>query len=134
MNEAKRIYNLLRGYIGKEWERIQSLEREAAIRELEEDSPAPAAEDLENKITIPKGSDPKDKAREILGVEKDASFSEIRRAYMKLNKRSSPNMHPSGSEAARQARTIHRKVQWAYQTLTADTPDLQKRFQSLEID
>lgn len=140
MSDAKRLYNIMRGYIGREWERLKDLERELAMKEL--DAPADgagtaspeAAKSSKVIIEIPAGSDPKDAARRILGVEPDADFDAIRKAYLRLSKRSHPGQMPSGSEEQAQADMIHRRVQWAYNLLTADTSDVKKRFGSLEVD
>ena len=140
MSDAKRLYNVMRGYIGREWERLKHLERELAMNELDAPSvpsPAPNNQDASVPkvvIEIPAGSDPKDAARRILGVEQEAEFVVIQRAYLRLSKRSHPSTMPGGSEEQRQAEMIYRRVQWAYQTLTADTPPIEKRFGSLEVD
>lgn len=136
MNEARRLYNLMRGYVNQEWERLQNLERSAALDELNEavppsnhsgaPSPAPSAP--------AEPVNPEVKARQILGVKEDADFTDIRRAYEKLNKRTAPGTFTEGTDEARHSEEIRKKVQWAYQTLTKETPDLEKRFGSLELD
>ena len=140
MSDAKRLYNIMRGYIGREWERLKDLERELAMKELEAPgettaTPSPdPSQPTKVVIEIPAGSDPKDAARRILGVDQDADFEAVRKAYLRLSKRSHPGQMPSGSEEQRQADMIHRRVQWAYNLLTADTSDIKKRFGSLEVD
>lgn len=134
MNEARRLYNLMRGYVNQEWERLQNLERSAALEELNEAAP-PAGSSRES-YSAPEAEpvNPELKARQILGVKEDADFTEIRKAYVRLNKRTTPGTFTEGSEEERHSEEIRKKVQWAYQTLTKETPDLEKRFGSLELD
>jgi hypothetical protein len=141
MSDAKRLYNVMRGYIGREWDRLKELEREMAMNELDASgvsetpaSPQPDARPAKVVIEIPEGSDPKDAARRILGVDGTADFVVVQKAYLRLSKRSLPSSMPNGSEEQMQAEMIYRRVQWAYQTLTADTPAIEKRFGSLEVD
>jgi DnaJ-domain-containing protein 1 len=118
--------------MGQQWERIQSLERELALAELNapgsssvSETPEPAVADLR---------DHNREARLILGVSESASFDEVRKAYLKLVERSQPNRFVPGSEESRQADHVLRRVQWAYTLLTESTPSTEKRFRSLEID
>jgi hypothetical protein len=147
MSDAKRLYNLVRGYVGREWERIQDLERKMAQDELNSSAPsqrnsgqsrptppAPADGSQPTQIFIPEGTDPKETARKVLDVAPDADFREIRRAFVRMNRRSESAAFEPGTPEARQAEDLRRKVQWAYQKLTAETPDIEKRFRSLEID
>jgi len=140
MSEAKRAYNMLRGYVNREWDRIKGLELAQAWQELEEGPRSTEKADGETskegvtKIIIPEGTDIKDAARLILGVDKDATFDQIRHAFEKLNRRSAPDQFTEGTEEAEHAVQLRRRVQWAYAVLTAETSDSEKRFRSLEID
>ncbi len=136
MNEARRLYDLMRGYVNQEWERLQNLERRAAIDELNDAVPPSNHAEAPKADPVPaaEGLNPEAKARQILGVKEDADFTEIRRAYVKLNKRTAPGTFTEGTDEARHSEEIRKKVQWAYQTLTKETPDLEKRFGSLELD
>lgn len=147
MNDARRAYNLLRGYVNREWDRIKDLELMKAWDELNEANPGGAkttagtgktesveAEPGGPKIEVPKGTDIKDAARTILGVDKSADFKEIRRAFEKLNRRAQPENFEPGTQEASNAENLQRKVQWAYAVLTAEVSDAEKRFRSLEID
>ena len=142
MSEAKRAYNLLRGYVNREWDRIKSLELAKALEELDKPSlETPAVEEAKTapheevtKIIIPEGMDVKEAARKILGVDEKASFDQIRHAFEKLNRRTQPGQFSEGSEEARSAIHLQRRVQWAYSILTVETSDAEKRFRSLEIE
>ncbi len=142
MSEAKRAYNMLRGYVNREWDRIKGLELAQAWQELdgrpgEAAEPSNTSSETANgvtKIVIPEGTDIKDAARQILGVNKEASFDDIRRAFEKLNRRSQPDQFAAGTEEADHALQLQRRIQWAYAVLTAETSDSEKRFRSLEID
>lgn len=141
MSEAKRAYNLLRGYVNREWDRIKGLELAKALEELDQPShEEPTAkeggepQEEVTKIIIPEGMDVKEAARKILGVDEKASFDQIRHAFEKLNRRSQPGQFPTGSEEAKSAIHLQRRVQWAYSILTVETSDSEKRFRSLEIE
>lgn len=136
MSTGRRAYNLLRAYVNREWDRLKSWEREEAIRELEDDKPAPKKpEDSERTVIyVPEGTTHEEAACTILGIKKGAAFTEIRHAFVKLSRRSDPGNFPDGSEEQTQAKDVHRKVHWAYRTLTDKMSDSEKRFGSLEID
>jgi hypothetical protein len=142
MSTGRRAYNLLRGYIGREWDRIKSWERLDALTELDDKIDAPpgekaaSEEDAPEKtvVYIPEGSTREQAAAHILGVSEKASFQEIRFAFVKLSKRSDPSNFTSGTPEHTQARDIYKKVHWAYRTLTEEMSDSDKRFGSLEIE
>lgn len=138
MSTGRRAYNLLRGYINREWDRIKTWERSDALRELEDDAPsapAPKAEDPEKTVVyIPEGTTREQAAAHILGVGEKATFQEIRFAFVKLSKRSDPANFTDGTPECDQARDIYKKVHWAYRVLTEKMSDSEKRFGSLEIE
>ena len=142
MSTGRRAYNLLRAYVGREWDRIQSWERLDALKELEVPiKPEPGTETAEREpdpektvVYVPEGTSRDEAAAHILGIAKDAKFSEIRFAFVKLSRRSDPSLFEEGTAEYRQARDVYRKVHWAYRTLTEDMSDSDKRFGSLEID
>jgi hypothetical protein len=137
MSLGKRAYNILRGYVHREWERIQDLDRESAQRELQEalDNPAalPSAEVPSIRTPGPGASDPKEHARKLLGVGPEANFGEIRKAFERLNRRSDPANFPPESVEAREAADLQKRVHWAYGVLTEGMDDTERRFRSLEI-
>jgi hypothetical protein len=140
MSLGRRAYDLLRGYVNTEWDRIHEVEDDPASLEL--------AQSLANPSPKPAGEQPKpepgpiaqtqeeraDLARRILGVETAAGFSEIRHAYDRINRRADPANFPLGSPEAVQAAQIQRRVQWAYAILTETMDVTEKRFRSLEIE
>jgi hypothetical protein len=142
MGPGRRAYDLLRGYVNREWERIQGVDLGSAERELDEalKNPAPLRKPQDSSSPTSGSSmtsNPVDRvknARQILGVSNTATFEEIRHAFEKLNRRSEPNNFPEGSEARAHAADIQKRVQWAYSVLTEGMDDTQKRFGSLEID
>lgn len=138
MSTGRRAYNLLRGYINREWDRIKTWERSDALRELEDETPstpAPKSEDPEKTVVyIPEGTTREQAAAHILGVGEKAAFQEIRHAFVKLSKRSDPANFTEGTPECDQARDIYKKVHWAYKVLTEKMSDSEKRFGSLEIE
>lgn len=140
MSTGRRAYNVLRGYISQEWDRIQGVDQDKAWRELNEmvggkNAETAAREEMiaENK---PAPVTPEDKAahaRKLLGVAEDASFDDIRKTFERLTKRSDPKNFPDGSEEAKQAADIQKKVNWAFAVLTEGMDATEKRFRSLEI-
>lgn len=144
MNEAKRAYNLLRGYVNREWERVKGLDLLKALEELDGPTAEPPVEEpgteakpnepRTTRIMIPEGMDHKTAARQILAVDETASFDQIRRAFEKMNKRSQPGQFPEGSSEAQQAADLQRRAQWAYAVLTEETPENERRFRLLEIE
>lgn len=137
MSTGRRAYDILRGYVNREWDRIQGLERSDALRELE-DSLDPASPEYRPtprpKLEDVPPADAKTHARHILGVNDAADFEEIRGAFDKLSKRSDPSRFPEESAESRQAADIQRKIYWAYSVLTEDVDTTERRFRSLEID
>lgn len=135
MSLGKRGYDILRGYIGREWDRINSVERDTAYEELHKDEVVVTRSSTTVTRTVESVPvDPKDHARELLGVSPEAPFNEIRKAFQRLNKRADPSNFPEGSDEATVAAKIQQKVQWAYTTLTEDMDTTEKRFRSLEIE
>ena len=137
MSEIRRAYDLLRGYVNSEWDRIKSVDLDRALDEL--DTPAKktskdsgALDPAEETYVTP--ANPKELASSILSVEPDASFEDIKKAFDKLNKRSNPANFPEGSEEAKNAARIQARVNWAYRVLCEDKSDSERRFKSLEID
>lgn len=134
MSDLQRLSNALRAYIGGQWERIQSLERQLAWDELKQatGSPSEGASATPQIPTEP--ADPKVQARRILGVEEGASFEECRKAFLKLSDRSRADRFEPGSVESEQADLVQRRVQWAYNVLTENIPPSEKRFRTLEVD
>jgi hypothetical protein len=132
---GKRAYNILRGHVNREWDRIQGLDRSYAEQELKEamENSTPVPQPVANaEPTSP--IDKKLRARQLLGIGPDAEFREIRKTFERLTKRSDPTKFPPGSPEAIQAAGIQQRVNWAYQVLTENVDVTEKRFQSLEIE
>lgn len=138
MSTSKRAYNLLRSYVGREWDRIKSWERQSAIEELEETTPRaePTSKSDEERVVVyvPEGTTHEEAARQILGVAADASFAEVRKTFERLSKRADPSRFNEGTPERRQAHDIQRKIHWAYKILSESASEAEKRFGSLEID
>ncbi len=140
MGVGRRAYDLLRGYVNREWDRIQGVEQEHAEWELdeatrgtrprEEFAPVP---DYAAPAKAEPTADNHAYARRLLGVEPTATFADVRREFERLNKRSDPTKFPPNSPEAKQAAEIQRRVQWAYAVLSEDADPTERRFRSLEI-
>ncbi|MCB8932729.1 MAG: J domain-containing protein [Chthonomonadaceae bacterium] len=133
MSTGKRAYDLLRGYVHREWERIQGVAESDAERELEESLRAPAPErsaPAEPRTPVERNA----RARKLLGVGPEASFGEIRKQFERLDKRCDPENFPAGSAERREAAELQRLARWAYQVLGEDVDATEKRFRSLEIE
>ena len=133
MSLGRRAYNLLRGYVHTEWERIRDVERDRANRELV-DVPLPPVPSSAPQTSDLAPEDQKAHARRILGVEPDAPFDEVRKCFVRLNKRSDPARFPDGSSEANEAAEIQKRVNWAYRCLTDDMDSTERRFRTLEIE
>ena len=131
MSIGRRAYDVLRGYVGREWERIQGLEEDIALAELNEDAKPKVKADA-GLPPIPE-IDRAAHARTLLGVGPQAGFTDIRKAFERLNKRSDPSNFPAGSAEATQAAEIQKRVHWAFGVLTEGMDATEKRFKSLEI-
>lgn len=136
MSTTRRAYDILRGYIGREWERIQTVEESSARTELNEALKTPASTSAPAAASNNEATSTEDKesyARRLLGVTASASFDEIRKQFERLNRRSDPANFPPGSAEADQAAEIQKRVHWAYGYLTEHMDTTEKRFRSLEI-
>lgn len=149
MSEMRRTYDLLRAYVNREWERVKGIEESDAWHELQESldpgyqarraasgnpprptSPStPASSDQiaseEDQIRL---------AYQILGVAEGSNFDVIRAAYERLNKRADPTRFPEGTVEQREASSLQRRVNIAYEKLAAKFPDSHRRFRDLELD
>lgn len=138
MSTGRRAYDLLRGFVNTEWERIRGVEDRDAINELNAPYFAAgrtaSASDPQETVREANPEEAKAWAKRILGTPEGADFTEVRKAFEKLNSRSDPSKFPAGSPEARQASEIQSKVRQAYAILTEDMDATEKRFKSLEID
>lgn len=135
MSDAGRFYNILRSYVGREWERVRSLDLLIAREELEKTTGKPESV-LQTEATKEPLSEVEldAQARKVLGVEPDADFPTIRRQFDRLNDRSKPSRFPEGSPEQDIARQLNARVNWAYNYLTRHVSDTSRRFGSLEIE
>lgn len=141
MSVGRRAYDLLRGYIGREWDRIQGLERWQAEEEMRAaldtaaSSESPSASPPESTTSNAATSvTPKERACQILGVPADCEYQQVYRVYKRLRTRSDPANFPSGSAEAAKAEEIRRQIEWAYKVLSENVDVTEKRFRSLEIE
>ena len=136
MSTGRRAYDVLRGYVNQEWERIRGVDDKSAEAELNHSLSINAIR-VERPASVETETvaiDSEIWARRILGVDIAADFSAIRAAFERLNTRSDPSKFPAGSPEAKQAAEIQARVQQAYAILTEGIDSTEKRFKSLEID
>jgi DnaJ-class molecular chaperone len=137
MSTGRRAYDLLRGYINREFERIHDLDRTSAEDELAEAMEGPqgtrSVPHHEAEFEVITLSD-EQKARQVLGVGAEASYGDIKKAFERLNVRSDPVNFPAGSAEARQAEQIRSRVHRAYRILSDKFDTTERRFRGLEID
>jgi len=135
---GRRAYDLLRGYVNTEWERIQDVEWRLAEKELRIPPPAPkpAPQEVPSQpeMAAQPPEDRRERACRILGLEQNCSFDDIRKCFTRLNKRSDPANFPDNSAEQVKAIEIHRKVNWAYAVLTEDMDRTERRFRTLELE
>lgn len=136
MSTGRRAYDILRGYVNREWDRIKGVDFDPAERELQEalDNPMPRPTQPTAEPAEVATMDRQLLASKILGVPINAPFADIQKAFDRLNKRSDASNFPSGSPEVAQAIEIQRRVQWAYGVLTEGMDLTEKRFRSLEIN
>lgn len=139
MSGIRRAYDIMRGYVNQEWDRIRGVDYENADQELENALRNPVnrkTSDDRYEVTTRELSDVErpSYARKLLGVKEDATFAQIRKKFEQLNERADPNKFPSGSVEREQAILIQRRIAWAYQILTEKLDETEKRFRSLEIE
>ena len=133
MSDAKRAYDVLRGYVNREFDRLRGIDLWEAEREL--DAPArrtPSSEEPQIAAAVPEDQDAL--ARRVLGVPEKADYEEIHKAYEHLRKRCEPTNFPAGSLEQAHAAELARKIEAAYQRLTDAVPLTEKRFRTLEIE
>lgn len=135
----RRAYDLLRGYVNREYDRIRGVDLDEAERELNESlsQPMPPKTASSTPTSSKAEESPLSKderARRILGVGPEAGFDEIRKSFERLNKRGDPSRFSPGSPEREHAASIQKSVQWAYAVLSANVDSVEKRFRSLEID
>lgn len=139
MSGIKRAYDIMRGYVNQEWDRIRGVDYENADQELEEALRNPVGRkkpDERYEVTTRELSEVEKPpyARKLLGVKEDATFAQIRKKFEQLTERADPSKFPEGSVEREQAAIIQRRIAWAYQVLTDKLDETEKRFRSLEID
>src|SRR6185436_14819678 len=112
MGEARRAYDLLRGYVNREYDRIRGVDLDNAERELNDSlqgytpsrTPTPSSQTPAESTEPPMSRE--DRARRILGVNPGATFDDIRRSFERLNKRGDPSRFPAGSTEREHAAAI----------------------------
>ncbi len=134
MNEAKRAYDILRGYVNTEWDRIRGVDWNDAWRELQTSTTPPPSPTARLQDVSAPIQTPEETARVILGVTVDDDFEVIRRAFETLNRRTQPAQFAAGSSEEHAAANLQTRIHWAYNLLTNSVPSSEKRFKSLEIE
>ena len=134
MDGARRAYDILRGYIGQEWERINSPAGDPALEAFEAEmarlpQPPPANVPIEVAHALTPEA-----ARKILGAEPDESFGAIKRRFDRLYERSNPARFAKGSDEARQAANIRTRVAAAFKVIQEAASPTDRRFGTLEIE
>lgn len=117
-------------------DRIRDLDSDAAAREELNASLSPGGVDAAPTTQAPSAEpiNQQEIARKILGVPEGAPFTDVRRAYERLSKRSDPAKFVVGTEERRLSEELHARIETAYRILSAEVPAVEKRFNNLEID
>jgi hypothetical protein len=135
MSSGKRAYDMLRGYVNHHMDRIRDVDVSSAWDELNEAISGPKeVSETPEPVPVQAPVDQKTLARRILGVNEDAVFEDVRKAYERLRKRSDPTNFPEGTEERKTAQELHQRIETAYRILSADVPAIDKRFKNLEIE
>jgi hypothetical protein len=129
MDELSRAGNLVRAALNTAWDRISALDPSA---EAELDRPPKDASSAKG----PSAPGPLDeaRAREFLGVRRDASAAEIRNAYETLASRANPDRFYPGSEEQKRAQAIRARLDAARELLLKGLDPTERRFGDLEFD
>jgi len=144
---SNRAYNLLRAYIGREWDRIESVSHDAR-RELEDylehrgerPSPRPEARPVEAEPAArprparDERGEAVEEAYRVLKLEPQATLADLKRSFKTLSERSLPSNFPEGSDEQKKAEAIHQRVQDAYDLLLPILDPRLRRFKSLWIE
>ncbi len=145
MSMGKRAYNLLRAYVGREWERIESVFESDARSELNEfleskpsTTPQPPTTTEQKPEAEPTQSAEPGKMTEqtayrVLNLSPSATLADLQREYKRLSERSLPTNFPEGSDERKKAAEVHLRVQEAYDTLLPKMDVRLKRFQNLDL-
>lgn len=139
MEVSNRAYNLLRAYIGREWDRIESLPGDAR-RELDdylhsrEPRPAPKTEAPLPVTVARKEETAVEEAYRVLKLEPKATLADLKRSFKTLSERSLPTNFPDGSDEQKKAALIHERVQKAYDLLLPILDPRLRRFKSLWLE
>ncbi len=135
MSSFRRGYDILRAYIGREWERIETITESKAREELNSylnhSTPPPIPVEKKNDLSGPLSEAD---ALKILNLSRDSNAEDLKRAYSRLINRSKPDNFPEGSEERKQAARVHLRVQEAYDLLLPKLDQTHQRFTNLDID
>ncbi len=133
MSDFQRAVNMVKGYVNREWERINAVEQRDAREELDQIPNYPRqnqAPQEEPTVIVRDASH----ARRILGVTEGATYDEIKVAYEKLSEMSKVDQFTTGTVEHSRAVRIQRSIHTAYTTLIEEFSTTERRFKSLEID
>lgn len=142
MGMGRRAYDLLRAYVGREWERIETVYERSARTELNDfldHQPTPPAFSKKNEEpeATPSAQDmgmTEAVAMRVLNLHPNSTLADLQREYKRLSERSLPTNFPEGSEERHKAAQVHLKVQEAYDVLLPKFDVRVKRFQTLDLD
>lgn len=122
---------MVKGYVNREWERINAVETLDARTELDSISPKYSRTlSVEPTVIVRDAAH----ARRVLDVPEGADYSAIQAAYEKLKEISKPEQFTAGTEEYTRAMRIQRSIHTAYTLLIEEFTTTEKRFKSLEID
>jgi hypothetical protein len=140
MSEARRAYDILRGYVNYGWDHVAHREESDAEQELRtaiattiEPSPVPVPSytssviPSESAITL-------DQARKLFEVSVHATSQQITQAYDELRMVADPSRFSEGSSAFHRARLLMRRLDAARNLLMENIDPTVRRFERLEIE
>lgn len=136
MSLGRRAYNIARGVLGREWDRVEAVFQGSAEAELNQamNDPSYSVQARPTPPPIPRQAPlTPELARKVLGVSDQATFAEIRNTYQKLLVEIDPEKFPSDLALRSRASQMRETLKAAYLVLMEGQDETDVRFGSLDL-